>query len=116
MKESINKFIVESYKEDRGLKATVQNGFAMVSQKVQIKGLKLLANVVVAVNGSKIEYNVGSIVYIKEANLQSQPWAKQVFTSDIIEGEFMIVDSSYVEFVDAEYVPFVPNLLINGEK
>jgi hypothetical protein len=94
-----NKFIVETYKEDRGLKATVTNGFAMVSQKVQIKGLKLLADAFVNIGVTTIHYPIGSTVYIKEASLQSQAWAKQSFTSDAIEGEFMIVDQAHIEFV-----------------
>lgn len=92
------RFILESYKEDRALKATVQNGFAMVSQKVSLKGLKLLADVQNA-QGQYIAYK-GDIAYIREASLQSQPWAKSTFTSDAIEGEFMIVEQQHIEFVD----------------
>jgi hypothetical protein len=92
------RFILESYKEDRALKATVQNGFAMVSQKVSLKGLKLLADVQNA-TGQYIAYR-GDIAYIREASLQNQPWAKATFTSDAIEGEFMIVDQAHIEFVD----------------
>lgn len=92
------RFIVESYKEDRALKATVQNGFAMVSQKVSLKGLKLLADVQNA-QGQYIAYK-GDTAYIREASLQSSPWAKATFTSDAIEGEFMIVEQSHIEFVD----------------
>lgn len=104
MIESLNKFIVETYKEDRALKATVQNGFAMVSQKVQVKGLKLLAAAKIATNGNIMHYPEGSTVYIKEAALQSQPWAKQAFTApEAIMGEFMIVDQAHVEFVDPNW-------------
>jgi hypothetical protein len=99
MIQSLNKFVLETYKEDRALKATVQNGFAMVSQKVQVKGLRLLADTIITSNGQKINYVRGEIAYIKEASLQSQPWAKASFTSDAIEGEFMIVDAAHVEFV-----------------
>lgn len=95
------RFILESYKEDRALKATVQNGFAMVSQKVSLKGLKLLADVQNA-QGQWIAYK-GDIAYIRESSLQSQPWAKATFTSDAIEGEFMIVEALHIEYVDKEY-------------
>ena len=89
--KSVNgRFIVESYKEDRALKATVQNGFAMVSQKVSLKGLRLLADVQNA-QGQWIAMK-GDIAYIREASLQSQPWAKATFTSSAIDGEFIIVD------------------------
>lgn len=100
MIQSLNKFIVETYKEDRALKATVTNGFAMVSQKVQVKGLKLLAQASVAINGITISYPAGSTVYVRESSLQSQPWAKVAFTSEGIEGEFMILTLEHVEFVD----------------
>lgn len=92
------RFIVESYKEDRALKATIQNGFAMVSQKVSLKGLKLLADVQNS-QGQWIAYK-GDIAYIRESSLQSQPWAKATFTSESIEGEFMIVEQLHIEFVD----------------
>ncbi len=91
------RFIVESYKEDRGLKATVNNGFALVSQKVNVKGMKLLMDVRNA-DGGWIAYR-GALVYIREEYLHSQPWAKKSFTSDGIEGEFMIVEPQFVEFV-----------------
>ena len=94
-----NRFIVETYKEDRGLKATVQNGFAMVAQKVSVKGLKLLADATFVIGNETQTYLAGSTVYIKEGLLQSAPWAKVAFTSDAIEGEFMIVDATYIEFV-----------------
>lgn len=95
-----NRFIVESYKEDRGLKTQVKNGFAMVQQKVSLQGLKLLANVTMT-DGSKYgqSFQKGDIAYIKEGALQSQPWAKATFTSEAIEGEFMIVDMAHIEFV-----------------
>lgn len=94
------RFIVESYKEDRGLKATVTNGFAMVQQKVSLKGLKLLAD---AQNTSgQYIARKGDMVYIRESLLQAQPWAKATFTSDAIDGEFMIVDQTYIEFVDQQ--------------
>lgn len=93
------RFVLESYKEDRALKATVTNGFAMVSQKVSLKGLKVLADVI-APDGRYVAHK-GDIAYIREASLQSSPWAKSAFTADAIEGEFMIVESSYVEFIDS---------------
>lgn len=94
------RFILESYKEDRALKSTVQNGFAMVQQKVSVKGLKVLADVQNA-SGQFIAYK-GDIAYVREHSLQSQPWAKATFTSDAIEGEFMIVESAHIEFVDKQ--------------
>lgn len=93
------RFILETYKEDRALKATVSNGFAMVQQKVSLKGLTVLADVFSPVNGQPLARK-GDKAFIREASLQSQPWAKASFTSDAIEGEFMIVEMTYIEFVD----------------
>lgn len=94
-----NRFILESYKEDRALKATVTNGFAMVQQKVSLKGLKLLVNISGTKDGAYFTFNAGAMVYIREEYLQNQPWAKKFFTSDAIEGEFMIVEAQFIEFV-----------------
>jgi len=93
------RFILESYKEDRALKATVQNGFAMVSQKVSLKPLTVLTDVYSPVTGQSLARK-GDKAYIREASLQNQPWAKQTFTSDNIEGEFIIVEIAHIEFVD----------------
>ena len=93
------RFILETYKEDRALKATVSNGFAIVQQKVSLKGLTVLADVISPVTGQYLARR-GDKAFIREASLQSQPWAKASFTADGIEGEFMIVESTYIEFVD----------------
>jgi hypothetical protein len=97
--KSINKYIVETYKEDRALKAEVKNGFAMVQQKVTVKGLKLLADAVITMGGTALEIPAGSVVFIKEGALQSQPWAKAAFSAEGVEGDFMIVEPNFVEFV-----------------
>ena len=93
-----NRLIVETYKEDRGLKATVQNGFAMVQQKVSLKGLKLLVEAKVVSNGITQIIPAGSMVYFKEGALQSAPWAKGSFSCEGLDGEFMIVDAINAEF------------------
>lgn len=92
--------ITETYKEDRGLKATVSNGFAMVQQKVQVVGLTVLADAIVPDGTKNGQYiRKGDVAYIKEAALQSAPWAKASFTADVIDGAFMIVDAGHIEFV-----------------
>ncbi len=92
---SINdRVIVEAYqKED--LKAEIKNGFAMTSQKISLKGLRLLMDA---------KLNDGTIIqkgykaYFKENDLHSQPWAKSIFKSDFFEGNCMIIDLAHVEF------------------
>lgn len=95
------RFVLESYKEDRALKATVQNGFAMVAQKVSLKPLRILADVYSPVTGQRLARR-GDKAYVREAYLQSQPWAKQTFTADGIEGEFIIAEMAHVEFVESK--------------
>ena len=92
--------ILETYKEDRSLKAEVSNGFAMIQQKIRVTGLKALADGMIP-NGTKYgQYiNKGDLVYIKEKSLRDAPWAKDSFVSEAIDGQFMIVDSSHVEFI-----------------
>jgi len=97
-----NRFIVEPYKGDRALKANATSGFAIVQQKVSIVGLKTLADSLVQVGKELYEtLPKGSTVYIKEELLFTQVWAQKVFESSAIEGKFIIVDASQVEFVEA---------------
>lgn len=93
-----NRLVLETYAKE-GLKANVQNGFAMVEQKVAVKGLKALMNTNLNINGVYQSVNKGDMVYIREEYLHSQQWAQKRFKSDAVEGDFMIVDAQYVEFV-----------------
>lgn len=103
-----NRFIVEPYAGDRTIKTTAGSGFAMIQQKVSLKGLKLLADVVLidkpAFNTSEgLKSQIvpkGSIIYIKEELLFTQQWAKQILECEAIEGKFIIVDGQYVEMID----------------
>lgn len=97
------KFIVEPYKGDRALKANNASGFAIVQQKVSIIGLTLLADSLVQVGKTEREVlPKGAKIYVREELLFTAPWAQKVFESDAIEGKFIIVDSSQVEFVSVE--------------
>lgn len=95
-----NRFIVETYQKE-GLRAEVKNGFAMISQKMRVKGLKLLVETHVRDGRGEtlMVLPKGSLIYIREEYLHGQPWAKQVFESDAVEAPFLIVDQNYVEFV-----------------
>lgn len=90
-----NKLIVEAYKSDRNLKSTTSNGFSMVSQKIMVKGLKLLMEAKLN-DGTVLPYH--SLVYIKEELLYTAPWAQKSFKSDVFEEEFIVVDLCNVEF------------------
>lgn len=94
-----NRFILEPYKGDRALKSKNETGFAIVQQKVSVVGLRLLTDVNIFTQGGAVTFLAGSIAYVKEELLFTQPWAQKVYESDAIEGKFIIVDSTYVEFV-----------------
>lgn len=94
-----NRIVVEPYQKE-GLKTTVSNGFAMIQQKVAVKGLKVLMRATVNVQGHFArEVEPGDMVYVKEELLHTQQWAQKVYQSDAVEGEFMIIDMVHVEFV-----------------
>lgn len=93
-----NRLILEPYKNEGQLKSTIQHGIAMVSQKISVKGLTVLADARLS-DGSWI-YK-GSKAFIREELLHTQPWAKKLFESSAIDGQFMIVDLSQVDFVES---------------
>lgn len=94
-----NRLIVEAYFTDRSLKAKETNGFAMIQQKVAVKGLKLLMNASCSIGNQLVILDKGSTVYIREELLHTQPWAQKILESDAVEGKFMIVDLANVEFI-----------------
>lgn len=103
-----NRFVVEAYFTDRSLKAKETNGFALIQQKVELKGLRLLVPARIenllstTANGGPLTSNIipaGSTIFIREELLHSQPWAKKILESESVEGKFIIVDMANVEFV-----------------
>lgn len=98
-KTSINKFIVEPYLTDGALTAKESNGFALIQQKVGVKGLRLLVDAKIGVGQEVVTFSRGGLVYIKEEFLHTQPFAKKILEHEDI-GKFIIVDLQYAEFVD----------------
>jgi hypothetical protein len=90
-----NRLVVEAYKKGE-LQSTVSNGFAFISQKVTVKGLKVLMDAKLN-DGTFVPK--GSTAYIKEESLHTQPWAQKVLESDTLKVPFIIVDLSSVEFI-----------------
>lgn len=90
-----NRLVVEAYKKE-GLKATVSNGFAMVAQKVTVKGLSVLMDARLA-DGTFVP--AGSTAYIREEYLHTAPWAQKTLECPMFPSNFMIVDLSNVEFI-----------------
>lgn len=90
-----NRLIVEAYKKE-ALRSKISSGFALIDQKLTLKGLKVLVEAKLS-NGLLIPK--GSVAYVKEELLHSQPWAQKVLEAEGIEGKFLILDMTYVEFV-----------------
>lgn len=100
---SINKFIVESYIGERALRANTSSGFAMIENRTTLKGLKTVTDTVVHL-GLQVEFICkGSTVYIQESKFYEPGWAQKVFTADGVEGNFMIVNTNDVEFIDKHF-------------
>lgn len=90
-----NRLVVEPYVKS-ALQSTVTNGFAFITQKVTIKGLKVLMDAKLS-DGTFVPK--GSTAYIKEETLHTQPWAQKVLESDTLGVPFIIVDLAHVEFI-----------------
>lgn len=95
-----NRIIVEQYIKE-GLKAKIQGGIATPGQRDGLKGLRVLVDAFLSNGTTVTKVPKGATVYIREEVLHSHPWASKPLTSDKIEGKFLIVELSYVEFIDA---------------
>jgi hypothetical protein len=91
-----NKLIVEMYKKE-ALRASEKNGFAFVSQKLTLKGLKVLMNAKLS-DGTFIRR--GSIAYVKEEILHTAAWAQKPMECSAVAEPFLIIDVGYVDFVE----------------
>lgn len=101
MKFSNARFILEPHKTDKSLTAKVNHGWAQVSQKINLIGLTVKVDTTFA----EKEVKAGSKAYIREEFLHTQPWASKVLEAAGIEGQFIIVEPNFVEFVDAVEAP-----------
>ena len=90
-----NKLILEAYTHS-GIKAEVKSGWASVSQKAHLKGLKVLFEAHLS-DGTVIPR--GSMAFIKEELLSTQPWAKNKLKSDTIPEEFILVTMNEIEYI-----------------
>jgi hypothetical protein len=100
-----NRLILEAYKTDGTIKANVQNGFATIAQKVQLKGLRVLVEARIAHGDTYYVIPRNSVAYIREEYLHSQPWAKKIFECDTLDQKFIVVEMAHVEFVDMPEYP-----------
>ncbi len=92
-----NKLMVEPYVKTE-LKSKEVNGFAFVSQKSNLQGLKVLMNAKLN-DGFVVQKD--SIIYIKEEVLHTQAWAQKQYECPSLKGKFLIVDLGFVEFIES---------------
>ena len=91
-----NRFIVEMYKKE-ALRSKEKHGFAMIDQKLSLKGLKLLVNARLN-DGTVVPKD--SLVYVKEETLHTQQWAQKALECEGVSEPFLVVDLNYVEFIE----------------
>ena len=97
-----NRLVLETYKKE-ALKSTGTNtGFAMISQKVTVKGLKVLMDAKLS-DGTFVAK--GSTAYIREEELHTKQWAQKPLECATIPGQFIIVDISQIEFISPPQDP-----------
>ena len=94
-----NRVITEQYLKE-GLKARISGGIATPGQRDGVKGLRVLMDASLSVNGLPLFIPAGSTVYIKEVVLHTHEWASKPMTCDFISEKFLIVDFQFVEFWD----------------
>ncbi len=101
MKFSLNnRLILEPYVKE-ALKAEIKGGIATPGQRDNVKGLKLILPALITFpNGDKEEVPAGSIAYIREETLHTHAWASKPFNCNGVEGKFLIVDLTHIEFLD----------------
>lgn len=100
MKKTFNdKLIVEAYKTNGSLRPDIRGGIARPEQKTAVVGLKLLVQADLKDGVSLLP---GTTVFFKEEDLHTQAWAKKLYNTEGIEGQFMIVNLAQTEFVDYE--------------
>lgn len=90
-----NRLILEQYVKE-GLKSERIHGIATPGQRDGLKGLKVLMGTKLS-NGEVI--HGGSIAYIREETLFTQPWASKHLKCPLFKDPVMIVEISYVEFI-----------------
>ena len=93
-----NRLIVEKYVKGE-LRHKEKNGFALIDQKVNLKGLKVLVSAHVTTPGGSFTIHKGSTAYFKEEDLHAQPWAQKVLESEVVGVPFLIVDLIHVQLI-----------------
>lgn len=93
-----NRLIVEKYTKEALREDHSRKGFALIAQKTNLKGLKVLVDAKLS-DGSTVK--AGSIAFFKEEVLHTAPWAAKVWECPVLTQPFIIVDLSQVEMIQA---------------
>lgn len=96
------KIALEPYVSSGGIKSTGESaGFARVKQKSSLVGLKALSHAKVRDRNGNEETVIhpGDLVYFKEEDLHSSPWAKNLFDCDIIDSKFIVAELAFAVMV-----------------
>jgi hypothetical protein len=92
--------MVETYTGERALRSNNQSGFAMIEQKTTLKGMRTLTDTMVTLGQSSRLVPKGSTVFIREELFFQPGWSQKPFHADGVEGNFLIVDANFVEFIN----------------
>ncbi len=90
-----NKLILEAYRHTE-IRPEGNKGWVQAAQKNNLKGLKVLVQATLS-DGTVVP--AGSMAYIREESLHTQPWSKNKLKSDTLPGEFILVTMNEVEFI-----------------
>ena len=97
---SINKVVVEPYKNKGKIESEISGGFATIKQKRNLVGLKVLMDSKVLLGESTImKIEKGSVVYFNEEVLHSYEWAKRTYECPEIKEVFMLAEPGYIVMV-----------------
>jgi len=93
--------ICKPYQGKKELKSEIRGGVAMITQKSQIVGLKVLKDA--KIDGGVV-IKAGDTVYLKEDVVYSNKTYHEnmSFTTENIEGSYVVVDYNSVLFVEHE--------------
>jgi len=94
-----NKLMLEPYQGSNKIKAEVSSGFAKISQKGTLVGLKLLADANISYGGNELSLKKGQTVYFEEEHLHSNKWSKMLYECKDMDFKFVMGDFGQVRFI-----------------
>jgi hypothetical protein len=89
---TVNRLMVEVYKNKNKIQADIQNGWASITQKKNIVKLEVLSDAVLFFGSDSIEVEKGCKVLVKEAILHTQ--CKEI--NELDGKEFMLLEMGMI--------------------